>query len=149
MRKLLMVALLISLSTSPLFAADGLVSIKSNYTTEQTADRLAGIFTNKGMTIFSRVKHSKSAALVGVELRPTELLIFGNPKVGSPLMKCSQSVAIDLPLKALVWQDDKSNVWISYNDPSYLTKRHDIKGCEKVLDTMTKALAGMTKAAAE
>lgn len=102
----------------------------------------------KGMTIFNRIKHSEAAGKVGIELRETELIIFGNPKVGSPLMKCQQSVALDLPPKALIWEDDQARVWISYNDPGYLGKRHNISGCEEVISKIEKALAGITKAAA-
>jgi uncharacterized protein (DUF302 family) len=75
-------------------------------------------------------------------------MIFGNPKVGSPLMKCQQSAAIDLPQKALIWEDDNDRVWISYNDPRYLEKRHNISGCEEVITKIEKALAGITKSAA-
>ena len=100
------------------------------------------------MTIFNRIKHSEGAGKVGIKLRDTELIIFGNPKVGSPLMKCQQSVAIDLPQKALIWEDEKHNVWISYNDPQYLVKRHNVSGCEEIVDKISKALAGITKAAA-
>ena len=100
------------------------------------------------MTIFNRIKHSEGAANVGIELRKTELIIFGNPKVGSPLMKCQQSVAIDLPQKALIWEDADAKVWISYNDPGYLQKRHNIAGCEEVISKIKKALSGITKSAA-
>jgi len=99
------------------------------------------------MTIFNRTKHSEGASKVGIELRETELIIFGNPKVGSPLMKCQQSVAIDLPQKALIWRDENSRVWISYNDPEYLKKRHNITGCDEVIAKIEKALFGITKAA--
>jgi uncharacterized protein (DUF302 family) len=102
----------------------------------------------KGMTIFRRIEHSESAGRVGIELRETELIILGNPKVGSPLRKCQQSVAIDLPQKALVWEDHDTTVWISYNDPRYIEKRHDISGCEDVISKIQKALSGITKAAA-
>jgi uncharacterized protein (DUF302 family) len=105
------------------------------------------ILKEKGMTIFNRIKHSEGASKVGIELRDTELIIFGNPKVGSPFMKCQQSVAIDLPQKALIWKDDKAKVWISYNDPSYLEKRHNVIGCEEVISKIGKALAGIAKSA--
>ena len=122
--------------------------MKSNHPAQETADRLQSILEQKGMTIFNRIPHSESAANVGVELRDTELFIFGNPKVGSPLMKCQQSVAIDLPQKALIWEDETGQVWISYNDPGYLQQRHDISGCEEVIAKIEKALAGITQAAA-
>jgi uncharacterized protein (DUF302 family) len=129
-------------------AAEGMIDVKSNYSAQETADRIDTILQQKGMTIFNRIPHSTGAAKVGVELRNTELFIFGNPKVGSPLMKCQQSVAIDLPQKALVWEDETGQVWISYNDPEYLQQRHGISGCDEVLAKIEKALAGITKAAA-
>lgn len=149
MKKILFVVLLICLQTLPAAAADGMVSVLSAFSVQETADRLERILTEKKMTIFNRIKHSEGADKVGIELRDTELFIFGNPKVGSPLMKCRQSVAIDLPQKALIWKDDKAQVWISYNDSSYLEKRHNINGCEKVLLKVGKALAGIASAAAK
>ena len=148
MKKLLVTTLVVMIIAVPALAADGMINVKSNYNVQKTADRLENILNEKGMTIFKRIKHSESAAKVGVELRETELIIFGNPKVGSPLMKCQQSTAIDLPQKALVWEDNESTVWISYNDPRYLEKRHGISGCDEVLSKIEKALSGITKAAA-
>lgn len=129
-------------------AADGVINVQSTFNVQETADRLENILNEKGMTIFKRIKHSEGAGKVGIELRETELIIFGNPKVGSPLIKCQQSVAIDLPQKVLVWEDRDSTVWISYNDPEYLKKRHDISGCEEVISKIKKALSGISKAAA-
>jgi uncharacterized protein (DUF302 family) len=106
------------------------------------------LLKEKGMTVFNRIKHSEAAAAVGIELRNTELILFGNPKVGSPLMKCQQSAAIDLPQKALIWEDDKATVWISYNNPRYLEKRHNITGCEEVISKIERALAGIAESAA-
>lgn len=80
------------------------------------------------MTVFTRIDHSAGAKKVDKELRPTELVIFGNPKVGTPLMQCVQTVAIDLPQKMLIWQDEAGTTWLSYNNPSYLAKRHHIRG---------------------
>jgi len=131
----------------PVIAADGVIDVKSTFEVGETADRMESILKEKGMTIFNRIKHSVAAGKVGVELRDTELIIFGNPKVGSPLMKCQQSVALDLPQKALIWKDAKDNVYISYNDPRYLQKRHNVTGCDEVLTKIEKALAGITKAA--
>jgi len=131
----------------PVIAADGVINVKSTFEVGETADRMENILKEKGMTIFNRIKHSDAAGKVGIELRDTELIIFGNPKVGSPLMKCQQSVALDLPQKALIWKNDKDNVYISYNDPRFLQKRHNVTGCEEVLTKIEKALAGITKAA--
>ena len=99
------------------------------------------------MTIFNRIKHSGSANKVGITLRETELIIFGNPKAGSPLMKCQQSIALDLPQKALIWKDENNKVWISYNDLRYLKKRHNVTGCEKVISKVEKILVTVTKSA--
>ncbi len=137
-------ALLIAI---PAVAADGVVNVQSNFNVEETADRMESILNEKGMTVFKRIKHSEGAGKVGIELRETELIIFGNPKVGSPLMKCQQTVAIDLPQKALIWEDDKAKVWISYNDPRYLEQRHNISGCEEVVLKIEKALSAITKSA--
>ena len=132
----------------PLYAGDGLVNVASDYNVPQTTDRLENILKEKGMTVFNRIQHSESAQKVGVDLRPTELLIFGNPKIGSPLMKCQQTVGIDLPQKALIWEDADGTVRITYNDPAYLQKRHNIIGCDEVLVKVVKALKGITQAAA-
>lgn len=133
----------------PVFASDGMVDVPSDFSMSETVNRLEDVLKQKGMTIFKRISHSDGAAGVGIDLRSTELVIFGNPKVGSPLMKCEQRVAIDLPQKALVWKDEDDQVWISYNDPGYLVKRHDVEGCELVVVKVKKALAGITNAAAK
>jgi uncharacterized protein (DUF302 family) len=147
MKKTILAALSILFIAIPVAAADGVVDVPSTFNVEETADRMVSILNKKGMTIFNRIKHSESAAKVGIELRRTELIIFGNPKVGSPLMACQQSVAIDLPQKALIWEDDSAKVWISYNDPRYLEKRHNISGCEEAITKIKKALAGIAKSA--
>ena len=148
MKKLLIAISIILVFALQTLAADGMINVQSDFNVKETADRLENILNEKGMTIFNRIKHSESAGKVGIELRETELIVFGNPKVGSPLMKCQQSVAIDLPQKALVWEDHESKVWISYNDPTYLVKRHGISGCGEVISKIKKALSGITKAAA-
>jgi uncharacterized protein (DUF302 family) len=148
MKKLLLAVSLMLLAANPVSASEGVITIPSDFSVEETADRFEKILNEKNMTLFARIKHSDSALKVGVDLRATELILFGNPKVGSPLMQCAQGVAIDLPQKALFWEDEKGGVWISYNDPSYLQSRHDISGCEVVLKKLQTALGGMTKAAA-
>lgn len=148
MKTLIPAILVVLIMTVSAYAAGGMVDVKSSFGVKETGDRLESVLKDKGMTIFNRVKHSEAAKKVGVELRETELIIFGNPKVGSPLMKCQQSVAIDLPQKALIWKDSEGNTWISYNDPEYLKKRHDISNCEKVISKIEQALAGIAKAAA-
>jgi uncharacterized protein (DUF302 family) len=97
--------------------------------------------------VFKRIDHAAGAQKVGKTLRPTELVIFGNPKVGTPLMLCSHSVAIDLPQKALIWEDKAGQVWFSYNDPQYLALRHNIQGCDEVLKKVAGALGNFAKKA--
>ncbi|MDR9424915.1 MAG: DUF302 domain-containing protein [Marinobacter sp.] len=127
-------------------AAEGMISLQSPHTATATMDRLESIVEEKGLTVFARIDHAAGAEKVGKSLRPTELLIFGNPKGGTPFMQCAQSVGIDLPLKALVWEDDTGQVWLGYNDPSYLAQRHGAEECA-VVPKLSKALEGMTKAA--
>ena len=147
-KNILVTLALLPLSIS-LFAADGVINVKSQHSVEKTANNLEKVLLSKGMKVFQRVKHSEGAKSVGININPTELIIFGNPKVGSPLMKCAPTVAIDLPQKAVIWQDDNQKVWISYNDPAYLKQRHNIQGCDKVLAKVSGALAKLTGAAAK
>ncbi len=129
--------------------SDGIIRIKSNHDVSTTIDKLKTILETKGMTIFKRIDHSAGAKNAGLELRPTELLIFGNPKVGTPLMLCSQTAALDLPQKALAYKDASGQVWLLYNDPAYMASRHHIKDCEKALKKVSNALAHFTKAATQ
>src|SRR6185436_13957376 len=105
---------------------DGLVDLPSNHSVDETVEKLKGILQAKGITLFALVDHSGEAAKVGMKMRPTKLLIFGSPKAGTPLMLAAPSSAIDLPLKILVWEDGQGKVWISYNSPQYLQKRHGL-----------------------
>jgi len=148
MKKVILSVAVILLTAMPVMAVDGMIDVESAYSVKETADRLESILNQKGMTVFNRINHSDAAGKAGFPLRETALIIFGNPKVGSPLMKCRQSVAIDLPQKALVHEDAGGKVWISYNDPAYLKQRHDISGCDAVLLKVGKALAGISTAAA-
>ena len=126
-------------------AADGLISLSSSHGPKDTMDRLAAEITARGMTVFARVDHAAGAAEAGLPLRPTELLIFGNAKGGTPLMQSDQTIGIDLPLKALVWQDPSGRTWLSYNDPGWLAKRHGL-GAE--VDPAVKAMAAALNAIA-
>ena len=147
--RLLLLSLISILFFSSLAIADndGLISIKSSHDVKVTANRLEQNLKMKGMTVFTRINHAAGAQKVGKELRPTELIIFGNPKVGAPLMQCGQSVAIDLPQKALIWEDEAGQVWLSYNGPKYLAKRHGIKGCDEVIKKLENALGNFAKTA--
>jgi len=147
MRKFLMAIALFGLISSSLYASEGMISVKSAHPVSVTADRLEKILASKGMTVFKRINHAAGAAKVGKELRPTELVIFGNPKVGTPLMLCSHSIAIDLPQKALIWEDTGGQVWFSYNDPQFLALRHNTQGCDAVLKKVAMALGNFAKAA--
>ena len=147
MKKVVLVILSVIVSAVMAFADNGIKSVKSSHSVKNTADRLETVLKDKGMTVFARINHGAGAATVGVDLRPTELLIFGNPKVGSPLMKCSRTTGIDLPQKALIWEDESGNVWLSYNDPQYLNTRHGLSECLPVIEKVTKALANFAKAA--
>jgi uncharacterized protein (DUF302 family) len=145
------IPILAALLSLPLAAvgADGMVTTQSNHSVAMTADKLVSTLKSKGMTVMNRINHTEGASKVGLELRPTEVVIFGNPKVGTPLMQCAQSVAIDLPQKALIWEDSEGTVWLGYNDPEYLKQRHSIEGCEQVIEKIEGALAGFAKAATE
>jgi uncharacterized protein (DUF302 family) len=125
-------------------AADGLVSIKSPYPAKETMDRFQELVKAKGLNVFLRVDHAAGAQKVGKSLRSTELLVFGNPQGGTPLMECAQTAGIDLPLKALAWQDAAGQVWLSYNDPQYLADRHGAKDCATVVQNLRKALGGLS-----
>ncbi|MGB2627728.1 MAG: DUF302 domain-containing protein [Candidatus Acidiferrum sp.] len=105
---------------------NGLVHLSSPYSVAETSTRLQSMLQTKGIQIFCRIDHSGEAEKVGFRMRPTQLLIFGNPRGGTPLMLAAPTVAIDLPLKALVWEDAAGKVWITYNSPAYFEKRHDI-----------------------
>src|ERR1700721_1439757 len=104
----------------------GIVDVPSNHSVDQTVERIKGILNAKGVTLFALVDHSGEAEKVGMKMPDTKLLIFGSPKAGTPVMLAAPSTAIDLPLKVLVWEDGSGNVFVSYNSPAYLQKRHDV-----------------------
>ena len=127
----------------------GLVTVSSPYDVKETGDRLESIIEEKGLTLFARIDHSANASNAGLNLKPTELLILGNPKVGTPLMQCSITTAIDLPQKILVYQDESDRTQVVYNQPEYLQQRHNIEGCDEVIEKVSGALKGITEAAVE
>jgi len=127
-------------------AADGLVAVKSAHSAQETMNRLEATVKERGLNVFARIDHAAGAMKVGKSLRPTELLIFGNPQGGTPLMECAQTAGIDLPLKALVWQDASAQVWLGYNDPAFLAQRHGAADCP-VVENLRKALSGLAQAA--
>lgn len=128
--------------------AEGLITLPSRHPPKETLDRLVTAVTNHGMSIIARVDHAGAAAKVGMELRPTELLIFGNPRAGTPLMQAAQLMGIDLPLRALAWQDEARATWLSYVDPAWLANRHGIAaGSEKTVEQMASVLKAVAKEA--
>lgn len=137
---------IITLSTA--YAQKGITTIQSSYSVEETANRLEKILTENGITIFKKIDHQQGASEVNMELLPTILFIVGNPKLGTPLMKCSKSAAIDLPQKMLIWENSENVVQIGYNDPDYLKKRHIISGCNDVLKKIENALHNFATSAA-
>jgi len=129
-------------------AADGLTTLRSSYGPKDTMTRLEAEVKARGMTVFARIDHAAGAAGAGLSLRPTELLIFGNAKAGTPLMQTVQTTGIYLPLKALVWEDASGATWLSYNDPAWLAQRHGVAGeTETVIGMMSKALDAVAQAA--
>jgi uncharacterized protein (DUF302 family) len=104
----------------------GIIDTPSNHSVDETVERLKGMLAAKGVTLFASVDHSGEAEKVGLKMRPTKLLIFGSPKAGTPLMLAAPSIAIDLPLKILIWEDGQGKVWVSYNSPEYLQERHGV-----------------------
>jgi uncharacterized protein (DUF302 family) len=129
--------------------ADGLVSIRSEHRVSETIDRLATVVAEIGMTVFARIDHAHGAAEVGLALRPTELLVFGTARGGTPLMQARQTVGIDLPLKALAWEDADGTVWLTCNDTSWIARRHGIgPEVQQPVAHMADILADLTSRAA-
>ena len=129
---------------------NGLITVLSSHSVAETIDRLAEASTSAGMHVFVRIDHAANAETVGMPLRPTELLIFGNPKGGTPLMQDQQTAGIDLPVKALAWQDEEDRVWLTYNDPEWLASRHGLgAGSEESIEAMRMGLAVLSTAATE
>ena len=125
-------------------AAEGLITLRSSFGPEETMSRFEAEVRARAMTIFSHIDHTAGAAAVGLPLRPTDLLIFGAAKVGTPLMQSAQTIGIDLPLKALVWQDEAGNTFLSYNDPAFVADRHGIGETAKpVIEAMSRVLKKM------
>ena len=137
-------AAILSIATAA-SAADGLVAVKSPHNAKDTMSRLEDVVKQRNLVVFARIDHAAGAMKIGKSLRPTEVLIFGNPQGGTPLMECAQSAGIDLPLKALVWEDASAQVWLGYNDPGYLMTRHGAAQCPAA-ENVRKALAGIAEA---
>lgn len=143
----LSIAMFAIFTTMSMAGNAGLVNVKSAHSVSVTADRLERILAEKGMRLFLRLNHAEGAGKVGIDLRPTELLVFGNPKVGAPLMAKQQPVAIDLPQKMLIWQDETGRVWLTYNHPDYLADRHGLDKSLAPLQKVETALGAFAQAA--
>ena len=128
-------------------AASGLVSVPSRHTAAQTLERLEAVLKQKGIRLFARIDHAATAVEAGLSLRTTTVLLFGNPQVGTPLMQSQQTTGIDLPLKALVWEDEAGRTWLTYNDPRYLAERHQVRDHTETVQAMTAALQALARAA--
>ncbi len=124
---------------------EGLITVASNLEPKETMDRLSAAVAAHGMAIVARIDHAAAAAEAGLDLRPTEVLIFGNPRAGTPLMQAAQTMGIDVPLEALVWQDEAGRTWLSYNDPQWLAGRHGATavGTDQFLAAMANGLAAV------
>ncbi len=144
--KLLVLVAAIFLSGGFAMAADGLTTVASSFAPKETMDRLEAEIAAKGLTLFARIDHSAGAAEVGLPLRPTVLFIFGNAKGGTPLMQAVQTTGIDLPLKVLVWQDEKGVTQVSYNDPAWIAKRHGAEN-DQIVNALTGALHAIVQKA--
>jgi len=126
---------------------EGLVTVQSSFGPEETMARLEAQIKARGLTVFARINHAALAAEAGLTLRPTEVIVFGNPRGGTPLMQANQTIGIDLPLKALVWQDEGGGTLLSYNEPGWLARRHQITAAERVVDGIAQLLAALASAA--
>ena len=147
MRYLFCSLILACIAITPASAGEGMINVASAHSVPDTADRLEAILGASGMTVFARIDHAAGAQKAGKTMPPTLLLVFGNPKVGTPLMLCSPSIAIDLPQKALIWEDANGKTWISYNDPQFLKLRHNTQGCDEVLQKVSTALGNFASKA--
>lgn len=145
MKKLILALSLIV--TMPSFAHEHLITLESQYSPKETAERYASLVVEKGLTLFAQIDHSANASSVDLELAPTELILFGNPKVGTLLMQCASTAAIDLPQKALVWEDSDGTSKLAYTNPAYLKELHNIVGCDAVLEKVTALLSDLAATA--
>lgn len=133
---------------SPETTVTGLIVKRSPHTVEETHTRFMAILEEKGLNIFTTVDHAENATNAELELRPTRVVLFGNPKLGTPLMQCGQSIAIDLPQKMLIWEDEAGQTNIGYNEPQYLLDRHGLEGCEReVIEQISGALDNLSNGA--
>ena len=149
MNKIAMSVLSAALLVSPVYAMDTLISVPSAQATKGTMDKLEALAQARGLKVFARIDHAAGAQSIGEKLRPTELLIMGNPKGGTPLLQCAQSYGIDLPLHVLAWEDSDGKSWLSYKDMSKLGHKHPDASCDAALKRLSGALEGLVREAAK
>src|SRR3972149_2702274 len=149
MRKTVFASALLLLGITEWAGPEGLIRNPSRYSVPETMDRMITVLRSRGMTVFARIDHAAEAEKAGLKLRPTQLLIFGNPKGGTPLMVAAPTVAIDLPFKALAWEDARGKVWLGINAPEYLKNSPRIEGKDEALNALAGALDAMTNKALE
>ena len=125
----------------------GLTTVPSRFAPKETMDRMETEIGKRGMNVFARIDHAAGAAEVGLTLRPTELIIFGSARGGTPLMQSAQTAGIDLPLKVLVWEDAGGKTWLSYNEPSWIRQRHSVVNAEQVVNTLGAVLGTIVRTA--
>lgn len=124
---------------------NGIITVPSAFDWATCVEKVVGLLEEKGLKVFSKVDHAAAAATVDENLNPTVLILFGNPKMGTPLMQAEPLMGLDLPQKILVWQDREQQVWVSYNDPFYLKKRHQVSACDPLIEKMSKGLAAIVE----
>ena len=144
---ILMMVIAVAIWAAPAEADDGLIVKQSPYSVADTLDRLEKLLKAKGVVIFARIDHAAGAKKAGMELRPTQVMLFGNPKIGTPLMMANQRIGLDLPLKVIVWQDADGTTQLAYLDPAKLQARYAITGKDKSFETIAGVLGKMTDAA--
>ncbi len=149
MRKSLIIWIMALMFVPFAHADDGLIVKKCSHSVAKTLDRLEAALKKKGITVATRWNHAAAAKKHGLSLRPTELLIFGNPKLGTPLMQSNQKVGIDLPMKVLAWEDVKGQTWLAYTKPQSLARKHGVHDQDEIIKKMTGALAGLTTKACQ
>jgi len=149
MRKSWIPVLLVMAAVNAFAGGNGLITKPSRHSVPETMDRLVAVLQSKGMTVFDRIDHAAAAQKAGLSMRPSQVLIFGNPKGGTPLMVAAPTAAIDLPLKALAWEDADGKVWLSYNAMAWIKERHAIRGEDEAIAGMEKALDALTGKALE
>ncbi len=149
MSKIALAVLSAALLVSPAYAMDKLISVPSAQSTKATLDKLEALAQARGLKVFARIDHAAGAQSIGETLRPTELLIMGNPKGGTPLLQCNQAYGIDLPLHVLAWEDSAGQTWLSYKDLFKLGHKHADNSCDAALKRLTGALEGLVAEAAK